>query len=507
MVGFPLSIFSALNRKARVLGLTVELAAMTWPKNVFLRSLMLLFLMASLTGAEPTPATLIVKNAWVLPMSGQQDIPEGVVVIDQDKIVALGTEELLAQYRAETVIDAEGGLLLPGMVNTHSHLPMVAFRGLGEEGIKNRLFAYFFPLEKRMLSRELIYAATRLGALEMIQGGVTTYADMYYHMDEMAAASKEIGIRAVLGETVIKFPVVDAPVPYGGLEYAENFVKKFQNDPLITPALAPHAVFTVSIEKLKEVQAAAERWDVPVLIHASEFSDEAERIESNPKNLSPILWLQSHGLLTSRLLLAHAIHLSDKDIAAVLKSGAGVAHNPMANAKGATGIAPAWELKKRGARMGLGTDGPMSSNQTDLFRTLSYACSMQRLKHRDRTIMVPKDVVEMATLGGARALHMEKEIGSLEVGKKADLIIVETKSVNMRPLYDPYAALVFQANPSNVATTVVNGTILMHKRQMLSTNAEEIVRALQPFESEIADFAKDLAKKAKASESPTREDG
>ncbi|WEM44772.1 amidohydrolase (plasmid) [Photobacterium sp. DA100] len=459
------------------------------------------------TVAEPQAesqynASLIITNGQVLTINDEKDVIEnGVIVIENDTIVAVGDASLLSRYQAPKVIDAENGIVMPGMINTHNHLPMIAFRGLGEEGIENRLFAYFFPLEKEKLSRDLIYQATKLGAVDLAQSGVTTYADMYYHVDDMARATKEVGLRAVLGETVIKFPVVDAPEPYGGIEYATQFIEQYQNDPLITPAFAPHAVYTVSKEKLQEINRLSAKLDAPVLIHVAEFGNEAERIEGNDQQLSPVAWLKEIGVLDNRMVLAHGIHLDQNDIDLIKQAGASVAHNPMANAKGATGIAPAWEMYRQGLRLGLGTDGPMSSNQVDLWRTLSYTANMQRLKHNDRTIMIPEQVIELSTIGGARALHMEDQIGSLEVGKKADIIIVETQSPNMMPNYNPYATLVYQANPGNVSTTIVNGDIVMEQREIKNIDMAEMQQAVRAIEADIAEFAKELSKKAIKSKS------
>lgn len=447
-------------------------------------------------------ADVIINNGQILTVnSAMQVIDDGVVVIKNDEILAVGTVELLNQYQAPKMIDAKDGIVMPGMINAHNHLPMIAFRGLGEEGISNRLFAYFFPLESEKLSRELIYNATKLGSIDLAQSGVTTYADMYYHMDEMAKATKEVGLRAVLGETVIKFPVVDAKQPYGGIEYAKGFIEEYQNDPLITPAYAPHAVYTVSKEKLQEINQLSKEADVPVLIHVAEFPNEETRIKDPTKATSPVEYLDEIGVLDERVVIAHGIHLSERDQILLKEADVGISYNPMANAKGATGIAPAWDMYRADMRIGLGTDGPMSSNQVDLWRTLSYAANMQRLKHSDRTIMIPEQVIEMATIGGAKALHMEEKIGSLEVGKKADIIIVETQSANMMPNYDPYATLVYQANPSNVDTTIVNGKVIMENRKMLTVTLDDIRGSVDQFESDIATFAKELSKKAIKSKS------
>ncbi|PYF78939.1 cytosine/adenosine deaminase-related metal-dependent hydrolase [Marinomonas alcarazii] len=460
------------------------------------------FLAGCTTMPRGDNADLIIHNGQVLTINTEMEvIDDGVVVVKDDTIIAVGGHELMQQYQAQKVIDAHDGIIMPGMVNAHNHLPMIAFRGLGEEGISNRLFAYFFPLEAQKLSRDLIYNATKLGAIELAQSGVTTYADMYYHMDEMAKATKEVGLRAVLGETVIKFPVVDAKTPYGGVEYGKKFVEEYKGDALITPAYAPHAIYTVSKEKLQEIHALSEQQDVPVLIHVGEFPNEEKRLEGETQAKTPIEYLSEIGVLDQRLVIAHGIHLTPNDQKLLKEADVGIAYNPMANAKGATGIAPAWEMYRADMRIGLGTDGPMSSNQVDLVKTLSYAANMQRLKYSDRTIMIPEQVIEMATLGGAKALHMEDQIGSLEVGKKADIAIFETQSANMMPNYNPYATLVYQANPSNIDTTIVNGKVIMENRVMQTVKLDDIRDNVDAFEADIAEFAKELAKKAIKSKS------
>lgn len=442
-------------------------------------------------------ASIIIKNGTILTVDKNNNvINNGVVVIKDNKIISVGNKNLLNTYSAPKIIDAEEGIIMPGMINTHSHLPMIAFRGLGEEGIKNRLFAYFFPLEGEKLSRDLIYKATIHGSIDMALSGVTTYADMYYHMDEMAKATKEIGIRGVLGETVIKFPVVDAKTPYGGIEYAVNFIEEYKNDELITPAFGPHAPYTVSKEKMQEITRLSEKYNVPVMIHVGEFDDEDKRL--NLKNRSVIEYMDSIGVLNSRVLLAHGIHLNEKDLDIIKKRDAAIAYNPMANAKGATGIARTYEMLEKNIKVGLGTDGPMSSNQVDLFRTLSYASSMQRLKYNDRTIMTPDIVVRMATIGGAEALNLDSKIGSIESGKLADIIIVETKSSNMMPNYDPFATLVFQANSSNVDTTIVNGKVIVEDKKLKTYDIEKNRKQMKAIEADIAEFAKGLAQKAKS---------
>lgn len=445
---------------------------------------------------EKEKATIIIKNGTVLTMDKNNSvIKNGVIIVKDNKIVSVGKDDLLEKYSAKKIIDAKDGIIMPGMINTHNHLPMIAFRGLGEEGIKNRLFAYFFPLESEKLSRDLIYKATIHGSIDMALSGVTTYADMYYHMDEMAKATKEIGIRGVLGETVIKFPVVDAKTPYGGIEYAVKFIEEYKNDELITPAFGPHAPYTVSKEKLQEIDELSKKYNVPVMIHVGEFDDENKRL--NLKDETVVEYMDSIGVLNERVLLAHAIHLTENDLNIIKSRNASIAYNPMANAKGATGIAKAYEMINKEIKVGLGTDGPMSSNQVDLFRTLSYASSMQRLKYNDRTIMTPDTVLRMATIGGAEALNMDNRIGSIENGKLADIIIIETESPNMIPNYNPFATLVYQANSSNVSTTIVNGKIIVEDKKLKTYDIEKNRKQIKEIESDIAEFAEGLAQKAK----------
>ncbi len=443
--------------------------------------------------------SMIIKNGTILTINNTKEvIKNGVIIIEDNKIIDIGTSEILNKYQSEKIIDADEGIIMPGMINTHNHLPMIAFRGLGEEGIKNRLFAYFFPLESEKLSRDLIYKATILGTIEMAQSGVTTYADMYYHMDEMAEATKKIGIRGILGETIIKFPVVDAKESYGGLEYAKKFIEKYKNDSLIIPALGPHSAYLVSTEKLIEVKEMAEKYKVPVLIHAAEFEDEAGRLPGKYKNGSTIKYLNEIGLLNKNTLLAHAIYLNDEDLELIKKSEVGISYNAIANAKGATGIARINELQELGVnRIGLGTDGPMSTNYVGLIQGLGYASSMQRIKYNDRTIFTPENVLEMATIGGARALNLDTKIGSLEKGKLADIIIFETKSPNMLPNYEPHATIVWQAHPGNITATIVNGKIIVENKLLKTYDLKKNYKEIKEISEDITIFAKELAKKAK----------
>jgi 5-methylthioadenosine/S-adenosylhomocysteine deaminase len=436
---------------------------------------------------------IVIKNGVVLTMNRTHDVIEnGAVVIEGAMIIAVGTVGTVKHYPGFKVIDAEGGIIMPGLINTHSHLPMVAFRGLAENGVRDRLFNYFLPLEKDKLSRDLIYHATIHGAIEYAMGGITTYADMYYHMDEMAKATGKVGVRAVLGQTIIKYPVADAPDPHGGLEYAVDFIKQYREDPLVTPALAPHAPYSVSKEKLWEAISASEEYRVPVLIHVAERSGEPTMLSGKYKGRSSVFYLDDIGFLRKNVHIAHAIHLDDDDIEILKRVQCGVSHNPIANAKSGHGIARVFDMMKAGVRLGLGTDGPMSNNSLNLFATMRATALMQRVKYQNNTLMRPIEILDMATLGGARSLYMDDKIGSLEPGKLADIIIIETTSPNMVPCYDPYAAVVFQAEPSNVSTTIIHGKLVMGNREMKTIGIAEDREIMNRIKQDIAPFAREL---------------
>lgn len=443
------------------------------------------------------PADLIIKNAHVLTMDDSRTVHEnGVVVVVGDTIEAVGGAELLDQYRADSVIDAGGDLAMPGMINLHNHIPMVAFRGLGENGVDDRLFKFFFPLEKELLSRELIRTASRHAAIELALSGVTLVTDMYYHEDEVARSVAEVGIRGVLGETVIGFPVVDAKEPWGGLAYAEQFIEEWKGHPLITPAVAPHAPYTVPPEWLLKSKALAEREDVPIVMHMAEFAHEKrlirERIGDFPADQSVVEYLEEMGFLSDKLMAAHAIYVDADDMATLKRRGVGVSHNPKANARGNSGMSPAWEMFMQDLDIGLGTDGPMSSNQMDILNVMNHAAGVARFLGGDSTRFTPYELVYMATMGGARALDMEDEIGSLEVGKQADIVIVDVHAPNMQPLYDPYAGLALAAYPENVRTTIVDGRIVVQDRVLKTVDMEAHWQEWGELTKRVAEFSKTL---------------
>lgn len=431
---------------------------------------------ASLVSAQetkPQPADLILTHAYVVTMNAKKElIEDGAVVIRESRIIAVGPASLAARFTAPKVIDVHGDIVMPGMINTHTHAPMTVFRGLGDD-VPDRLRRFIFPLEKNLMNREFVHWGGLHGIVEMIEGGVTTMVNSYYFEEEFAATAKKAGMRGVLGQTVINFPAPDSPEPYGGLALAKKFAAAYRGDPLITPAIAPHAPYTLDAAHLREIAREAEALDVPVLIHLAEMTEEMTGLRKD-YNMTPVEFLDSVGLLNRRLVAAHCIFVTDSDIALLKSHDVGIAHNMVANIKSAKGVAPALKMYNQGLRVGLGTDGPMSGNTLDLIGQLGYVAKLHKLDNHDRNVMPAINVVEMATLGGARAIHREADLGSLEVGKLADVVVVDHDSTAMVPFFDVYSALVYAASPRDVRTTIIHGRLVMEDRKLLTIDAAEV---------------------------------
>lgn len=442
-------------------------------------------LAAACSAYAADPADLMITDGTVLTMNPENTVFEhGTVVVSDGKIVAVGGPELTTKYQAKKVLDVKGDIVMPGLINTHTHGSMTVFRSLGDD-VPDRLHRYIFPLENKLVSRDMVRTGANLANIEMIKGGVTTYADMYYFEDEVAKTVDKAGLRAVLGETIINFPVADAQTPEEGIAYAVRFINEYKDHPRITPAFAPHAPYTNTTENLQKIAALSEELNVPVMIHLAETDREKEEIAKRTGGKSPVQYMADIGVLNNRLLAAHVIMADDNDLNLLKKYDVGVAHNISANTKSAKGVAPVTQMLEKGIRTGLGTDGPMSSNTLTTMNELNLVGKIHKLETKNRAAMPPLTVVEMATMGSARALHMEDKIGSLETGKLADIIVVDTKAPNMVPVYSPYAALVYGANGANVRHTIVDGVILMEDRQLLTVNENEIIQDAQRFAEKV----------------------
>jgi 5-methylthioadenosine/S-adenosylhomocysteine deaminase len=322
----------------------------------------------------------------------------------------------------------------------------------------------------------MVRVGTRLAVLEMIESGTTTYADMYYFEEEIARTTREAGLRAVLGQTIIQFPVADAKTPAAGLQRAEAFIKAFRNDSLITPAVAPHAMYTLDAATLKASADLARRYQVPVLIHLAETEDEV-RIAREQHRMSPTAYLESLGFWRAGTLAAHGVWVDEADLEILKRREVGVSHNPESNMKLASGTAPIVKYLAAGVRLGLGTDGAASNNDLDMFEAMRQAGFLAKHASRDPTALPAQSALDLATLGGARALRMEAAIGSLEPGKKADLITVATGRARQTPVYDPVSHLVYVTRGDDVRTTIVNGRVLMKDGRLRTLDRAAVIRA------------------------------
>jgi 5-methylthioadenosine/S-adenosylhomocysteine deaminase len=437
--------------------------------------------------SSPRTVSLVVTNGVVVTVDGNRRVIDGgAVAIDGRDIVAVGTAAAIAAgFRGRDTIDAAGGVIMPGLINTHTHAPMVLFRGLADDlALMDWLQKYIFPAEAKMVTPEFVRAGTRLAALEMIESGTTAYADMYYFEEEIARATKAAGIRGILGQTIIQFPVPDAKTPAEGLARTERFAKEFAADELITPAVAPHAMYTLDADTLKACRALADRLSIPVIIHLAETQDEI-RTAAEKYRATPVAFLESLGFWGPRTLAAHGVRLTAADISTLAARKVGIAHNPESNMKLASGIAPVEEMLRAGIAVGLGTDGAASNNDLDMFEAMRQAAFLHKLKNNDPRAVPAPVALEMATIGGARALGMEKEIGTLEPGKRADLLIVSMTSARQTPMYDPVSHLVYVTRGDDVRTTIVNGKVLMRDRKPLTLNPAQVLADARAFAEKV----------------------
>ena len=428
-------------------------------------------------GQTPREVSLVLTGGAVVTMdSSGRVLSPGAVAVDGRQIVAVGAPEAIAaQFKARESVDTGGQVVLPGLINTHTHAPMVLYRGLADDlPLMEWLQKYMFPAEAKTVSPEFVGAGTRLAVLEMIQSGTTAYADMYYFEEEIAKATKEAGIRGVLGQTIIEFPVADARTPSEGIARAEAFLREWAEDDLIVPAIAPHAMYTLDTSTLKAIRAVADRERAPVIIHLAETRDEI-KIARDRHKATPVQYLESIGFWGPRTIAAHGVWLTPADIRTLARRQVGVAHNPESNMKLASGTAPVIDLRKAGVPVGLGTDGAASNNDLDMFEAMRQAALLHKLTTGDPRAIPASTALRMATLEGARVLGLDKEIGSLEPGKRADMIVVSMSSARQTPLYDPVSHLVYVTRGDDVRSTIVNGRFVMRDRRVLTMNETAVL--------------------------------
>ena len=432
---------------------------------------------------------LVVHNGTVLTVNPAFDtIEDGVVCIRDGKIETLFPRKDDSPLpQAREFLDAKGGLIMPGLVNTHTHLPMTLFRGLADDlPLDVWLNEHIFPAEGKYINPENVRLGAELGCAEMLLAGTTTVCDGYFLEDEVAAAVLASGMRAVLGQGVIDFPAPGVPDPSRNVETAIAFVKKWHAvSPLIRPSVFCHSPYTCSEETLKKAKKAASSLDVLFQIHVAETQNESTQIPSQNRE-SPVAYLNRIGLLDQNTLLVHAVWADNHDVELIAGSGAKISHNPESNMKLASGIAPVSQFLKSDITVGLGTDGCASNNNLDLFQELDTAAKLQKVSTLNPTVLDARTVLQMGTIGGARAIGLQKLTGSLEPGKQADLIILDIHKPHLVPLYNPVSQIVYAAGGADVKDVIVSGKIIVHNREVLTLDVENILE-------EVASLAKVIA--------------
>src|SRR5579862_2878824 len=436
-----------------------------------------------------TKADLLLSGGTVVTMnSGRSIMDDGAVVVTGDTIVDVGPRsELEAKYSAAQTIDATGTLVLPGFINGHTHVPMTLFRGLHDDvTLADWLYKYIFPAEAKNVNEEFVRWGTRLAAAEQIRSGVTTFADMYYFEDAVAEETKAAGMRGVLGETFIDFPAPDNKSEDEMLAYTEKFLKRWQGDPLIHAAAAPHSIYTCSAKTLQDAAALARKYNAPILIHVAEMKKELD--DSREQNgTTPVQYLEKIGILGPDVVAAHCIFVDAADQKILAQRNVGCVHNPSSNMMLASGVSPVPDMRTAGVAVGLGTDGPAgSNNDLDLMEEMDLAAKLAKITRNNPLALNAKAVVEMATIDGAKALHLEIEIGSLEAGKKADIILINLDAPNAVPMYDIYAQLAYALKASDVETTIIGGRIVMRDHKVLTVNEPEVIDKAHEFKKKVA---------------------
>jgi len=424
---------------------------------------------------------MILNGGTIISMNAQFDlIDDAALAIADTKIVAIASrEEIMAQYHSDDVLDCTGHYILPGLVNAHTHVPMTLLRGMADDlRLDVWLMGYIMPVEREFVSSEFCRMGTTIACAEMIRGGVTSFADMYYFESDIAQATADAGLRAVLGESILKFPTPDAATFEESLQYTREFIKTWHKHPLITPMIAPHAPYSNTEETLLRSVEVAKEFDVPLMIHIAETEREVEdNMESYGKTVVP--WIKDVGLLSIPIIAAHCVHIDEHEMRMLAKHEASVAHCPSANLKLASGIAPISEMLEMGINVAIGTDGPASNNDLDMFEEMRLAALLAKVAPHNPTALPARQALQMATINGARALRMDDVTGSLEVGKYADLIVVEAQPTHNIPHFEfnpnaPYSQIVYASKSSDVVHTICHGKVLMRDRALTTIDEQAL---------------------------------
>lgn len=440
------------------------------------------------------PVDLLIVGGTVITMNAAFDIfLEGALAILDDEIIAVGLlDEIAEKYEAKETVNCQGQVIIPGLVNAHTHVPMTLLRGLNDDLRLDVWLGYLMPLEREFVSPEFVKLGTEIACAEMIRSGVTTFADMYYFEDEIAETTAKIGMRALLGQTILTFPAPDAESYEDGLVLCRRFIEKWNGHPLIQPAVSPHAWYTATSELLMACADLARAFDVPLHTHISETALEVEDCKKQ-HNMPVVPWNAQHGILQTKLLAAHCVHLDRGEMYDLQKAGAGVAHCPTSNLKLSSGTAEVGQMLEMGIHVGVGTDGPASNNDLDMFEEMRLAGLLAKTVSNDPTVLPARQALELATIGGARAIHMADKTGSLEPGKRADITIINMTRIHNWPQFNNhvetvYSRLVYAAKSSDVTHVLCNGCWLMRDRKLLTLDEKSIMERASQLAAQIDNF-------------------
>jgi len=431
-------------------------------------------------------ADIILANGTLVTMNERFDVfHQGAVVVRDGRIAAVGpAADLSGRFETAEFMDCTGQVIMPGLINAHTHVPMSLLRGLADDlRLDVWLYGYMLPVEREFVDEEFCYYGTLLSCGEMIRSGVTCFADAYYFEDEVARAAQEVGMRAVCAETVMKLPTPDAASYDESLEYCRRFIAGWKGHELIVPAVGPHSPYTCTPEILREATRLAQENDVPLLIHVAETEIEVEGTRQL-YGCAPMLCLDDFNVLDSKILVAHGVHLSEEEMELMVRKRAGVAHCPTSNLKLASGVAPVSRMLDLGLAIGIGSDGPASNNDQDMFEEMRLAALLAKGVSGDPKAVPARLALTMATIGGARALHLDHITGSIEVGKQADLAVLEADGLHVTPKFDLsgdniYSRVVYAAKSADVRHVLVNGRLLMRDRELLTMDIELVMLEAQ----------------------------
>ncbi len=430
---------------------------------------------------------LIVGGTLVTMDKDRRLIEDGAIAVTKGEIVGIGKRaEITGKFRSKQTVDASGKIIIPGLINTHTHVPMTLFRGIADDlDLQEWLTKYIFPAEARNVTEDFVRAGTRLGLAEMIRGGTTTYCDMYYFEDAIADETFKAGMRGVLGQTLIDFPAPDNKTWEEAIKYTEKFVKKWQSNPLIVPAIAPHAPYTVSEAHLRESRQLSDKLNAPLVMHLAEAETETEFITQKHAGLRPIEFVEKIGLLSDKFIAAHVVQANEKELGILKKHNVGIAHCPQSNMKLAAGVAPVPLMLKMDLAVGLGTDGAASNNDLSIWEEMDTAAKLHKVFSGDPKVVSAFEAFEMATIRGARALHLEEKIGSLETGKRADIVIVDFEDLSQTPYFNVYSHLVYATKAHNVRDVIIDGKIIMRNRNLITLNESGIKKDANAYRTKI----------------------